>query len=184
VKGGSCVRPASAVLIAVGLAAVSMAAQSLSAPVMKAAYLLNFARFVEWPAEMLPNGSPLMMCVVNDAAVATALEQTIKGRAVNGHPLSVIRSAARATLPVCHVLFLGASDQKGSRDMIAALGERLVLTVSDAPRFAMNGGMIELLIQDGKLRMIANVDALHRANVRLSSRVLTIATIVRDNPAE
>ena len=63
-------------MTAVALAAVSMAAQSLSAPDMKAIYLLNFARFVDWPPETLPAGSPVIMCIVNDSAIAAALEQT------------------------------------------------------------------------------------------------------------
>ena len=170
--------------MAVMLAGVSVAAQSTSAPDMKAAYLLNFARFVEWPADTPPPGSPLIMCIVNDGAVATALEQTTKGRVVEGHPLSVVRLGAKGTLPMCHVLYLAALDQKALLDMIAALDGRLVLTVSDVPRFARNGGMVELFVEDGKLRMAANVDALQRAKVRLSSRVLTIARIVRDFPSQ
>ena len=181
--GGYRRRLARTVVTAVALAAVSMAAQSLSAPDMKAIYLLNFARFVDWPPETLPAGSPVIMCIVNDSAVATALEQTTSARAVNGHPLSVVRLGLRATLPKCHVLYLAALEHDGPLDMIAALQGRLVLTVSDAPRFARNGGMVELFVEGGKLRIVANVDALQRANVRLSSRVLTLATIVRDDPS-
>ena len=166
------------------LAAASVAAQSTSAPDMKAAYLLNFARFVDWPADTPPAGSPLIMCIVNDSAVATALEQTIKGRAVDGHPLSVVRLGARGSLPLCHVLYLAALDHKALLDMIAALDGKLVLTVSDVPRFARDGGMVELFVEDEKLRMAVNVDALQRAKVRLSSRVLTIARIVRDFPSQ
>ena len=179
-KGACRRRAAGAVLTAVVLAGVSVAAQSVTAPGLKAAYLLNFARFVDWPSDKVPIGASLVLCIVNDGAVATALEETIVGRVVNGHPLSVVRLGASATLPMCHVLYLAELDQKRSLDIIATLLGRLVLTVSDARGFARNGGMVELFVEGGKLRIVANVDALQRADVRLSSRVLTIATIVRD----
>ena len=176
-----CARRArSAVLLAVVLAAVPAATQSVSAPGLKAAYLLNFARFVEWPAEIVPAEAPLVLCIVNDGAVASALEQAINGRSVQNRSLSVVRLVAGASLPMCHVVYLAASEPKHALDVIAALDGRLVLTVSDTPRFAQTGGMVELFVEQGRLRIVVNVDALQRAKVRLSSRVLALATIVRD----
>jgi len=173
-------------ILAAVLAAASVTTQSVSAPALKAAYLLNFARFVEWPADTVPAGAPLALCIVNDDAVASALEQAIDGRVVDGHALSIVRLPAGAALPICHVLYLAVStsNAKQSLDVIAALNDRFVLTVSDSPRFAQTGGMVELFLEQGRLRIVVNVDALQRAKVRLSSRVLTLATIVRDNPAQ
>ena len=173
-----------AILTAIALTGVSATAQSVSAPGLKAAYLFNFAQFVEWPADAVPTGSPLAVCIVNDGAVASALEQTVKGRTVVGHALTVVRLAPVATLPTCHVIYFGGSDQKYSVDLLETLNGRLVLTVSDAPRFARSGGMVELFLEGGRMRIAVNTDALQRGKVRLSSRVLQLATIVKDVPSQ
>ena len=115
---------------------------------------------MEWPADALPARAPLALCVVNDAAVADALERTIRGRAVEGHDLTVGRLKAGAPLPTCHVLYLAGSDLKSSLDVIATLKDVSVLTVSDAARFARAGGMVELFIENGRMRFAVNVDAL------------------------
>jgi hypothetical protein len=173
-------RDAGAVLTAIVLLGVPAATQSVSTARLKAAYLFNFAQFVEWPADAVAAGAPLALCVVNDGTVADALEQTIKGRTVKGHALAVRRVAAGAPLPTCHVLYITGLDQKRGLDVIGTLNGKLVLTVSDATGFAQTGGMVELFIEDARIRMAVNVDALQRARVGLSSRVLALAMIVKD----
>jgi hypothetical protein len=175
-------RQLGAVLIAIFLIGVRAATQSVSAPGLKAAYLFNFTKFVEWPTDVVPEGTPLALCIVSDEAVADALEQTIKGQTVQGRGLVVRRLGADAPLPTCHVLYLAGSDQKRWLDSTRMLDGRLVLTVSDAARFAQTGGMVELSLERGRMQIAVNTDALQRAKVRLSSRVLALATIVRDVP--
>ena len=165
--------------MAAGLAG-SAAAQSLSAPEIKGGFLFNFAQFVEWPAEAVPAGDPLALCVVDDAAVSDALEQTIKGRTVAGHRLAVRRLKTGAPLPTCHVLYVAGSDLKRALDVVETVQGAVVLTVGDAARFAQTGGMVELFLEGGRMRFAVNVDALQRARVRLSSRVLGLARIVKD----
>jgi hypothetical protein len=173
-----------AVLTAIALIGPPASTQSVSAPGLKAAYLLNFAQFVEWPADAVPAGTPLTLCIVNDGAVADALERTVKGRTVVGHGLAVRRLQSGAPLPTCHVLYLAGSAEKRWLDVIGMLNGKLVLTVSDAARFAQTGGMVELFLEDGRMQIAVNTDALQRARVRLSSRVLALATIVRDAPPQ
>jgi hypothetical protein len=174
-------RVVAAALTAVGLSCGWWAdAQSLAAPELKAAFLFNFAQFMEWPAETVPAGAPLALCVVNDIAVADVLEKTVKGRTVEGHSLTVKRLKAGAPLPPCHVLYVAGSDLKRSLEVIETVKGVLALTVSDAARFAETGGMVELFVENDRMRFAVNVDALQRARVRLSSRVLGLAKVVRD----
>jgi len=170
-----------AVLTALVLAGVSAATQSVSAPGLKAGYLFTFTKFVEWPADVVPAGAPLSLCVVNDSAVAYLLAQTIRGRSVDGHSLTVRYVKPDTPLATCHVLYLTGSDRKRALDIVGNLEDELVLTVSDAAGFARTGGMVELFIEEGRMRFAVNVDALERAHVRLSSRVLALAKIVRDD---
>jgi hypothetical protein len=166
-------------LTVVGLTGAS-AAQSLPAPALKAAFLFNFAQFMEWPADAVLAGTSVALCIVNDDAVADALERAVEGRSVEGHNLTVRRLKAGAALPNCHLLYLGGSDLKQSLDVADTIKGVFVLTVSDTARFAETGGMVELFGDNGRMRFAVNVDALQRAGVRMSSRVLGLAKIVKD----
>ncbi len=163
---------------------VPAAAQSVPVPRLKAAYLLNFVRFVEWPHDAAPVGGPLTVCIINDDSVARELEMTLEGRSVDGHTVAVVRLAASAPLPMCHVVYLAASARARSPGVIGELKRKLALTVSDIPDFAETGGMVQLSVEGGRIRIAVNVDALQRANVRLSSRVLAISRIVKDAPTQ
>ncbi len=173
-------RLVAASLAVLGLSAGLASAQALSAPALKAAYLFNFAQFVEWPAGDVPAGESLTFCIVSDSDVADVLEQTIKGRSVQGHGLSVRRVKLDAPLPTCHVLFLGGSDLKQALAVVGTVKGVFVLTISDSERFAEAGGMVELFRDKGLMRFAVNVDTLKRARIQLSSRVLSLAKIVRD----
>jgi hypothetical protein len=156
------------------------AGQSLAAPELRAAYLFNFTQFIDWPAETVPPGTALTLCIVNDDRVADAVDHTIKGRTVGGHTLTVRRLKPNTPLPTCHVLYLAGADLKRSLAFVETVKGVFVLTVSDAKRFADSGGMVELFVENGHMRFAVNVDALQRARIRLSSRVLELAKIVRD----
>jgi len=158
----------------------SLAAQAVAATELKAAYLLNFAQFVEWPADAVPVGSALMVCIVNDDGVAHAVDKAILNRSVDGHGLTVKRFKTGLPLPGCHILYLGSGELKSSLEVVETVKGLFLLTVSDAKRFAENGGMVELFVEGGRMRFAVNTDALQRAHVRLGSRVLGLATIVRD----
>ena len=168
-----------AVLTIVGLAQ-PIAAQSLAAPQLKGAYLFNFIQFIEWPADAVPSGDSLTLCIVNDEPVANAVDNTIKGRTVDGHSLDVRRLKVGERLPTCHLLYLGGANLKESLAAVEAIKGVFVLTVSDATRFADTGGMVELFVEGGRMKFAVNTDAMQRARIRLSSRVLGLAKIVRD----
>jgi hypothetical protein len=170
-------RLAAAVVTALALSGGSAASQSLAAPELKAAFLFNFAQFVEWPADAEDS---LALCVVNDGAVAEALEQTVKGRTAGSRNLTVRYLKAGVPLPTCHVLYVGDADLKQSLDTIALVKGVFVLTVGNAAHFAEGGGMVELFVEGDRMRFAVNTDALQRAQVRMSSRVLALAKIVKD----
>jgi hypothetical protein len=173
-----------AVLTAGALTGGSAAAQSVTGPELKAAYLFNFMRFMEWSSDPVPPGTDVVLCIVNDDLVATALERTVRGRTVQGHALSVRILNGDAPLPICQLLYLAGANLQQSLDAIATVKGSVVLTVSDAERFAQMGGMVELFAETGRIRFAVNTDALRRGGVRLSSRVLTLARIVTDGETD
>ena len=148
---------------------------------LKAAFILNFAKFSEWPADALAPGQQIMMCVVGDGAVSDALTDTIKGRTIEGHQLTVAVLKPDASAAGCHLLYVSTGDIKRSNTMLGSAKSAAVLTVSDADNFAESGGVAQLIVENDRMRFAINLDAAQRGHVRLSSKLLTLAKIVKDN---
>ena len=173
------VRSVVAAALVAALPASSLA-QTASASTVKAAFLYNFAKFAEWPADALAPGQRLSLCVIGDAAVADALEQTIKGRAHEGHELTVEVVAPEAPLRKCHLLYVDGRDPNRTATVLASIKGAPVLSASDGARFAEQGGVAQLIVENERMRFAINVTAADRSRIRLSSRLLGLATIVRD----
>lgn len=152
-----------------------------TASTLKAAFLLNFAKFSEWPSDALAPGQRLVMCVVGAAAVADALSQTIKGHSIDGHELNVTILKTDAATTGCHLLFISASDLKRSSAMLMGLNGAAMLTVSDADNFAQSGGVAQLIVEGDHMRFAINLDAALRVRIRISSKLLALARIVKDD---
>jgi YfiR/HmsC-like len=155
-------------------------AQTASAPALKAAFLYNFAKFVEWPADSMPAAAALVICVLGDDAVADALEETVKDHTVDGHPLTARRLKSGAPLRACHLLYISGVDAKRSQELLADLRASTVLTVSDLVGFAQAGGVANFFVENGRMRFAVNIESAHRARLQVSSRLLGVATIVKD----
>lgn len=170
-----------ALVLALLPATTGAAAETAPDAAVKAAFLFNFAKFTEWPA--LAPGAPLVACVGNDEDIASALVTIVHGETIGGHPVVVWRREDDAIWEGCHVLYV--SDGAVRRFAAAAPGIRSkqVLTVSAGRGFLQKGGMIELYADGGRLRFAINLDAVERAGLHLSSRLLGLAKVVHDDPA-
>jgi hypothetical protein len=176
---GRCRHVAAAVLAAVALVGHgTLAAQAQSEVSVTAALLYNFAKFTEWPA--LSAGAPIAICVAADEVMAGAVAATVKGQQINGHPLTVSQPADAAAWHLCQILFIADAEARRLADALARIRTAPVLTVSDRRMFANSGGIIELYVEKGKMAFAINVDAAERAELRLSSRLLGVARIVRN----
>jgi uncharacterized protein DUF4154 len=159
----------------------SVSAQAAAISKVKAAFLYNFAKFAEWPPETLPPGQQLHLCVVGDDAVADALEQTIKGRAIEGHELSVRVVESDVLLRGCHLVYVDGRDARRSSQLAESLKGTSVLSVGDGENFAEQGGVAQLVLEQDRMRFAVNVTAVERARLRLSSKLLSLASIVKEH---
>jgi hypothetical protein len=147
---------------------------------VKAAYLYNFAKFVEWPAEVLPEGpGSLNLCIVGHDPFGSALE-AIAAKTVRNHPVRVFRFSEIKSDNRCHLAFFSASESVHMNRWLAGLAGRPVLTVSDLGGFAGNGGMIGLVQEGPYIRFEINLSAARRARLRISSQLLNLARLVGD----
>jgi len=165
---------------AAGVCAATSSADEQDVSV-KAAFLVNFAKFTTWPA--IKADAPVAICVVGDDALFTVLVDTARGQSAGDHPIEVRRAADRSTWPACQILFVGAGEVRRASEVVTAVRTAPILTVSDAGGFAQ-AGIIELYVQERKVRFAINVDAVGRSGLHLSSRLLALARIVRDDRAQ
>ena len=156
-------------------------AQSASVPALTAAFLYSFAKFTEWPADAIGPGDPLVLCVINDRAVVELLADLTKGRSIDGHALVVLTMKPDwAALPSCRLLFTSGLDVARSAALLESVAGKPVLTVSDSDKFAQRGGVAQLVVDSGRMGFSVNLDAMHRARILLSSKLLSLARIVKD----
>lgn len=155
-------------------------AQDVSDVQVKAAFLYNFARFVEWPHDAFAGpGSPFIIGVIGNNHFARTLEQTVRGRLINGRPIFVKVLTADAGLKSCHILYVQSLSDRHMSAMLADAAGASVLTVGDSEHFAHIGGVINFFVQDSRVRFEINPDAADRAHLRISAKLLALARVVR-----
>jgi hypothetical protein len=147
---------------------------------VKAAYLFNFAKFVEWPGSAFVGpGAPLVIGIIGKGPYGEAHE-ALSGRTAKGRRV-VIRQLTRADEAAgCQILFIAASEKPRLQEILRALPASGVLTVSDLKNFCRTGGMIGLITRGEKLQFEINVANAERAGLKLSSQMLKLAVSVLD----
>ena len=156
---------------------------------MKAAFLVNFAKFTDWPPDVMPAGAPIGVCVMGDEEVAYALERQIKNRPPQGRELKVVRLSINilsrpeeSTVRACHILYASGLDTKVWPVLLNAIEGAAVFSVSDSEGFAERGGLAGLYVELKRMRFAINIDTVRRSGLRLSAGVLGLAKIVKDDP--
>jgi hypothetical protein len=169
-----------AVLGAVAASAIPLEAQGVSTPGLTAAFLFNFVKFTTWPADGLRDGSPIVICIGGNELVADALVQLTKGKTVEGHALAIRRTDLERPLNECHVVYGASLNANRAQDLVRSSSGLPILTVSDLEDFAERGGVANFFIDGSRMRFAVNPDAAERARLRISSKLLALARVVRD----
>ena len=147
---------------------------------VKAAFLYNFVKFVEWPVEAFgDNRAPVVIGVVGDDPFGSKIDQLIKGKIANGRPLVLKRFPNFKALTFCHILFICSSEKNNLRQALAAAGAG-VLTVGETERFTQMGGIINFTIVDSKVRFEINQVAADRAGLKISAKLLNLSRPARN----
>jgi len=147
-----------------------------SEPQVKAAFLFNFAKYVNWPAEQFSSPeAPVRICVQGAPDFVEELSRVVAGKKVNGRPLTLQPVDSVRASDNCHIAFLSEREQVRLAGWLAALRGLPVLTVSDVPGFADVGGIIGLKLENRKVRFEVNMVAARQANLKLSSQLLKVA---------
>jgi hypothetical protein len=147
---------------------------------VKAAYVYNFGKFVKWPTDAAANrSSGFTICVLGDDPFGTVLQSTLASESLGGKPVAVKRVPTPEDAASCHILFLSTVQETKLKEILAALGQAPVLTVSDIPEFSQRGGMIQFVLQGDRVRFEINRANAEGNGLNLTSDLLKVAVVVR-----
>ncbi len=149
---------------------------------VKAAFLYNFTKFIEWPA--LPSDSgPFRICVIGDPAFARAVDHIIEGEAVQGHSMTRVEPHGPEDAHACRILYIGRKERAQGLRLAAALKSAPVLVIGDDDQIAVDGGAIGFVVEDNRVRFDINLAAIQRAGLIISSKLLRVARRVHGGEA-
>jgi hypothetical protein len=170
-------------MIAASVSVITMfdiSAETKASPeyLIKAAFLFNFAKFVEWPAASFKDDlSPINLCILGTDPFGPALD-TLKDKTIKGRPLKIKRANKVDDIEACHILFISASEKEILKQILYTLKNSNILTVSEIEGFAQMGGIINFIIVNKKVHFEINPEAAERSKLKISSQLLKLAKIV------
>jgi hypothetical protein len=146
---------------------------------VKAAFIYNFAKFVEWPPQVFKTSTdPITICVLGQNPFGNALQEAVSGKTVEGRTFIVRQLSSELAATGCQILFVSSSERKRLQAILGNVKTTGVLTVGETETFASEGGVINFRIEAGTVRIQVNVDAAEQAKLRISSKLLSLAQIV------
>jgi hypothetical protein len=147
---------------------------------VKATYLYNFSRFVEWPVKgTQAQSDSFSICVLGQDPFGPALNAILADVTVAGKSVVAKRIPTPQDAVNCRVLFISSSENTRLKQILTTLGDASVLTVSDLPQFTQRGGMVQFILEGNRVRFEVNLATAERAGLTLSSELLKVAINVR-----
>jgi hypothetical protein len=145
---------------------------------LKSVFLYNFCRFMEWPnsAFSSPN-DPLVIGVVGDDPFGSLLNEAVEGETYHGHPIRIEHYHSPRDIKHCQVLFVSHSETSRTKEILAAVAGKSIVTVGETDGFLDMGGMIALTADHNRVRLRVNPANLRAANIDVSSKLLRVAEI-------
>jgi hypothetical protein len=145
---------------------------------IKAVFLYNFAQFVAWPdSAFRGKHDSLVVGVLGEDPFDAYLDEVVRGEKVEGRPIAVRRFRRAGDIGACHVLFISASESRRLDAVMADLGDKSILTVGESDSFIQRGGMVRFVTESGKIRLQINLEAVQKARLSVSAKLLRLADI-------
>ena len=143
---------------------------------VKGAFLLNFAKFVEWPAQAFKSpADPMSICILGANPFTPALDAAARQIVVDGRSLTLQQIQEPQQARQCQVVFVSVAERKRVRALLEAVKGESVLTVGESEGFVAGGGVIEFRLEESKVRIDISETAAKRAGLRISAKLLSLA---------
>ncbi|HWB54967.1 MAG TPA: YfiR family protein, partial [Tepidisphaeraceae bacterium] len=151
---------------------------------VEAAFILNFAEFITWPAHSFHDGnSPLIVGVIGNDPFGKVLDNTFAGIKIDGHPVTIRRARDVDDLRGCQMIYISPSEKDRLEEILANIDSAPVVTISELNGFCWRGGIVNFYIDDHKVRFEINIGAARRHGLKVSSQLLSRARIVGNESA-
>jgi hypothetical protein len=168
-----------AVLLTAGNSAIGQE-NGFSENHVKALFLYNFAKYVQWPDEVFSNpGAPITIGIVGDDNFGRNLRDVVQGRTINGRGFAIKHLLATDDPAGCQILFISNSESSHIAQILTNAAAKPVLTVGEDKAFSEDGGIIDFVLKNGNVRLEINLDSADKAGLKISSRLLSVADSVK-----
>lgn len=175
-------------ILAAKILLVAMAIPSLGAPsppavaegeyALKAVFVFNFLRFIDWPATAFSTPEePIVIGIIGEDPFGPLLRETVKGESLRGRTIRIDHYRSMKEISKCHLLFVSRSENKRAGEIIAAVSGKSIVTVGESESFLDRGGMIALTADHNRVRLTINSKTLQAASLDVSSKLLRVAQI-------
>jgi hypothetical protein len=173
-------KPFSAMIAVLGFALLCAATEPTQEYKVKAAFIYNFARFIDWPAGVFANDdAPFVIAVVGTDPFNGGLEQAVAGKKISGRRVEIRHFDSVDKIGLCQILFVPTTDDETETQIIQKVANDSALTVGECENFTALGGSFRFFTEDNKMRFEVNTDATDRAKLRVSSKLLKLARIFK-----
>ena len=139
---------------------------------VKAAFLYNFAKFTEWPAQ---DTGPIVLGVLGQDPFGAILDQTVEQKTINGRQVVIRRFSFVPLAKECHIVFVGTSEKARFAEILPKLASLGILTVGERRGFLQSGGMVEFVVEDNNVHFEINPETVRRAGIHVSSNLLKLS---------
>jgi hypothetical protein len=178
------------VVVAIALTASTLADAEEPTPKaleyrVKAGFLFNFAKYVEWPAGTFGSATnAVVICILGKDPFGAMLDSSVAGKRVEGRSVVVQRFHSIKEITTCHILFVSASEKDRLTDIQAHLRSSSILTVSDLDEFLEHGGQIRFVTEENRVKFDVNLKATRQAGLKLDANLLRVARRVIRSPGD
>lgn len=182
---GAVLMRAAWLLLLVGVAASAPTTRAQAATPgeyqLKAAFLFNFAKFIDWPPASFPGPqASFSICILGVDPFGHSMDELLQGKTIADRRVSIERSKQVADVRHCQMVFVSSSEKSRVREILDGLRGTSVLVVGETDGFAAAGGAIQFAIEDNHVHFVINTDAAERAGLKVSSNLLSLAHVVHD----
>jgi len=147
---------------------------------VKAIFLFNFAKYVDWPAEAFATETaPIIIGVLREGDFKNDLQRAVEGKSVNGRTITIKHVEADDEIKSCHILFISAADNARAEEILAKTKALPILTVGENEKFMAKGGIINFTMKAGNVRLEIELNAARQSKLQISSKLLSVADVVR-----
>ena len=145
---------------------------------VKAVFLYNFTRFIDWPSSAFAsNEQPFKIGIMGEDPFGIYLEEAIRNEKYSGRPIIIEKFENAKDIKDCHMIFINTKNQKEIKNILNNLENKTVLTIAEHPEFVKWGGMIRLYSDDRKIRIQINDAAARLVKIKVSAKLLNIADV-------